>query len=81
MIRTAELAMFFAPIAAYGLWRLAVRRGQPGPSPQILSLILAGLLVFGAGLAWFGVRERDPPGSHYIPAQLQDGHIVPGHGA
>jgi len=35
--------------------------------------------VFGGGLAWFGVHERLPAGARYIPAELHDGRIVPGH--
>ena len=81
MIRLGELALFLAPLAAYFLWRVTVRRGMPGPSAPLLIGILAALLIFGAGLAYFGVHERDPAGTHYVPAQLRDGHIVPGHGA
>lgn len=81
MIRLAELALFFAPLAAYALWRVTIRRGVPGPTGQTLVVILAGLLLLGAGLAWTGIRERHPEGSHYVPAELRDGQIVPGHGA
>jgi len=80
MIRLAELSLFFAPLAAYILWRITIRRGLPGPSRQTLIMILAGLLVFGAGLAYFGVHERAPAGTHYVPAELRDGRIIPGHG-
>jgi heme/copper-type cytochrome/quinol oxidase subunit 3 len=80
MIRLAELLLFVAPIAAYALWRITIRRGMPGPSRSSLMIILAGLLLFGAGLAYFGVHERDPAGTHYVPAELRDGRIVPGHG-
>lgn len=79
MIRAAELALFFAPLGAYVLWRVTVARGQVGPSPRVFSIILLALLVFGGGLAWFGVHERLPAGSRYIPAMLRDGRIVPGH--
>ena len=79
MIRLAELALFLAPLGAYALWRATVVRGQTGPSPRVLSAITAGLLVFGAALAWFGVHDRLPPGARYVPAQLRDGQIVPGH--
>jgi len=81
MIRLAELALFLAPLAAYALWQFAVRRGLPGPSPAALAMILAALLLFGAGLVWFGVEERAPPGTSYVPAQLRNGKIVEGHGA
>lgn len=81
MIRLAEFALFLAPLGAYLLWRSTVARGQQGPSPRVLSAIFAGLLLFGAVLAWFGVHDRLPPGARYIPAELRDGRIVPGHGA
>jgi hypothetical protein len=79
MIRAAELALFLAPLGAYILWRITVARGQAGPSPQVLAVILVGLLLFGGGLAWFGVHDRLPAGARYIPAELRDGRIVPGH--
>ena len=79
MIRAAELALFLAPVAAYALWRVTVARGQVGPSPRVLSAILVGLLIFGGGLAWFGVHQRLPAGARYVPAQLRDGQVVPGH--
>jgi hypothetical protein len=79
MIRAAELALFFAPLAAYVLWRSTVARGQAGPSRRVLAAIFIGLLLFGGGLAWFGVHERLPAGAHYVPAAIRDGRIVPGH--
>lgn len=79
MIRAAELALFFAPLGAYILWRVTVARGQAGPSPQVLAGIFVGLLLFGGGLAWFGIHERLPAGAHYVPAAIQNGRIVPGH--
>lgn len=78
-MRFVEVALFFAPLGAYALWRLAATRGQPGPAPAVLLAILAGLLLCGAGLAWFAVRERAAPGSRYVPAVLRDGRVVPGH--
>lgn len=79
MIRLAELSLFLVPFGAYALWRYTVARGQPGPSPAVLAGITAGLVVFGITLAWFGVHSRLPPGTHYVPAEMRDGQIVPGH--
>ena len=79
MLRLAELSLFLAPLAAYLLWRRTFARGVP-PSWPMLGATLAGLLLFGAGLAWFGVSERLPPGTRYVPPRLIDGQIVPGHG-
>ncbi len=80
MIRLAELSLFLAPLAGYALWRFALQRGMPGPSPPMLAAIFVALLLFGAGLAWVSLSERSPAGSHYVPAQVRDGEIVPGHG-
>lgn len=80
MIRLLEIALFLTPLGAYALWRTTVARGQDGPSPRVLAMLLAGLLLFGGVLAWFGVHDRLPPGARYIPAELRDGQVVPGHG-
>ena len=79
MIRAAELALFLVPLAAYVLWRVTAARRQAGPSPWVLSVLLLGLLLLGGGLAWFGVHDRLPAGARYVPAQLRDGQVVPGH--
>ena len=80
MIRLAELAVFLVPMLAFGLWRLAVARGLSGPPPRQLALIFAMLIALGALLSFMAVRERLPPGA-YVPAQMIDGRIVPGHSA
>ena len=79
MLRLAELSLFLAPLAAYLVWRRTFARGTP-PSWPTLAATFAGLLLFGAGLAWFGLSERLPLGARYVPPQLIDGRIVPGHG-
>ena len=80
MLLLVELLVFLAPVAGYALWRATLARGE-GPSPRLLLGILAGLLLFGAGLVWFGLRgERLAPGERYVPAELRDGRVVPGHG-
>jgi hypothetical protein len=38
-------------------------------------VVLAGMLV------WLRREHALPTGAAYVPAQLQDGAIVPGHGA
>ena len=80
MIRGFELSLFLLPFAIYFAWRRYVATGRT-PTRNALLALLAGLLVLGGGLAWSGLRERHAEGSHYVPAQLQDGRIVPGHGA
>ena len=80
MARFAELAAFLVPIAAFVLWRVALARGRSGPEPRQLAMLAVALLLFGAGLIYLAERDRLPPG-RYIPAQVVDGRIVPGHAA
>ena len=80
MIRLAELAVFFAPLAAFFLWRAAVARGLEGPAPRQLYLILALLIALGGVLVLLGEHERLPPG-RYIPAHTENGEVIAGHSA
>ncbi len=79
-MRWAEWVLLLAPLVLFLTWQRAALRGEPGPSRQSLLAISALLLLFGAGLAWFGVHDRLPGGSRYVPAHLDHGAIVPGHG-
>ena len=80
MIRAVEVTMFLLPFAAYFGWWHFVATGRV-PTRRALLVLAAGLVVLGGGLAWSGLHERHKEGTQYIPAQLQDGRIVPGHGA
>lgn len=77
-MRIIEVVLFLLPLAAFLLWRAALRRGLDGPSPRNLVAIVLALLLLGAGLATLAVRDRLPPG-RYVPAALENGRIVPGH--
>jgi hypothetical protein len=78
MLRLTEILLFLAPFAAFAIWRLSVDIGGPPRSVVIgaacFALLMLGLLVY--------LRENRalPPGTHYVPAHVEDGHIVPGHG-
>lgn len=80
MIRGVELSLFLLPFVLYFSWRRYVATGRL-PTRNALLILVAGLLVLGGGLAWSGLQERHKEGTQYIPAQMQDGRIVPGHGA
>ena len=79
MLRLAELALFLSPIAAYAIWRLTAARG--GPSTLMVAAACFGLAALGAGLVWFALREAMPPAQRYVPAEMRNGRIVPGHTA
>ena len=78
MIRAAELTAFLAPLLAFVMWRVAVARGVDGPPRWQLALVFVALLALGAWLAVLSQREALPPG-RYVPAQMIDGRLVPGH--
>lgn len=78
MLRAADAALLLAPLALLAVYIMTARRG--GPSRLVLTSLLAGIVLCGAGLAWYALHERLPAGSRYVPAQLRDGEVVAGHG-
>ena len=79
MLRLADGVLFVAPFAVLALYIMTARRG--GPSRRAVAGMLALVVLCGAVLVWYALRERIPPGARYVPAQLRDGQVVPGHGA
>ena len=79
MLRLAEAALFLTPLAAFVVWRLTVARG--GPSPMVLLLSACALVVLIAALIHFSRHDALDRGQAYVPAQLRDGRVVPGHAA
>ena len=75
-MRWMELALFLSPFALYAAWRLAVARAQPA----LLWGVAALVACLAIGTVWFGLVRRLSPGEQYVPAHLEDGRIVPGHG-
>jgi len=80
VIRAVELSVFLTPVLVYFLWRRFAASGQLAPPRYALVALLAALVIAGTGLAWTGLRERHAEGSRYVPATMQDGRVVPGHG-
>jgi hypothetical protein len=79
MLRLTEIAMFVSPFLLFGVWRFAVARGIPSKG---MMAVAAGVLVMMFGvLLWFSQEGALQGDMSYVPAQLQDGRIVPGHGA
>jgi hypothetical protein len=78
-MRLAEFALYVAPFLLFAVWRLAAARGIP--SSAALALAAGALLVMMGVLVLISRNRALPPGSEYVPAQLQSGRIIPGHGA
>jgi hypothetical protein len=84
MIRTVltEGALFLSPFVAYALF-LWLRRGSADhPTSWTLRalswLTIVALLAAIAGLVAMAEYVGAPPGSTYIPAHIENGHLVPG---
>lgn len=79
MLRFAELALYLSPLLLFALWRVTAYAGWP--SSRVVAASFACLLLVLVALLWFSREGALPPGATYVPARLQDGRIVPGHGA
>lgn len=84
MIRlfSIEVALFLAPFAIYVLFLWAVRRGVLHPaqwSAGVLALLTTAAVVLTA-IGFVGIAEYSgaPAHSTYVPAHVEDGHVVPG---
>jgi len=79
MLRFVELALFLSPFVLFAVWRMTATGG--GPSPRVLTASAIVLVLLLAALLWFRHAGELPSGSTYVPATLEDGRIIPGHGA
>jgi hypothetical protein len=75
-MRWAELALFLLPFAVYAAWRLAVVQARPG----ILWGAVAIAAMLAAGTIWLGLTRKLDRSEVYVPAHVENGRIVPGHG-
>lgn len=76
-MRLTELLLFLTPFAAFIVWRLTV--GVGGPPRAVLIGLACAIVLMAALLVWLSVHQALPPNAPYVPAQLQNGRIVPGH--
>ncbi|MGH7155367.1 MAG: DUF6111 family protein [Acetobacteraceae bacterium] len=79
MLRFGELALFLSPFILFAVWRLAIARGYP--SLSAVTAAACALLVMLGILVWYSREASLPPGETYVPARLENGRVVPGHGA
>jgi hypothetical protein len=75
-VRFAEIALLALPLVVFVAWRLLAPVAGP---PRVLVVATAATVAVMVGvLLGFWYVEAEPPGTGYVPAQLQDGRIVPG---
>ena len=77
MLRFAELVLFLAPFAIFAAWRLVA--GGGGPSWKLVVTATCIVAMLAGALYWFSREEAITPDLRYVPAQLEDGHVIPGH--
>ena len=75
MLRLLELVLFLMPFAAYGVWLWSGKRH----TRELLWGTLGAMLVLLMSAAWLELSQAVPPEMGYVPAQLEDGRVVPGH--
>lgn len=76
-MRWAELGLFLTPFLLYAAWRVAAARARP----EIVWLTVGAVALLAAITVWIGVSHRLDTGERYVPARLENGRVVPGHGA
>ena len=78
MLRAGEAFLAVAPILAaallYGIWFRRL------PSRRVVLAIGVAVVALGSALVWQGTEEGLRPHQRYVPAKLQGGAVVEGHG-
>jgi hypothetical protein len=75
-VRFAEITLLALPFVVFVAWRLLAPTA--GPPRVLVAAVTATVVVMAGLLLGFWYEEAEPPGTGYVPAQLQDGRVVPG---
>jgi len=77
-----ELALFLAPFAVYALYlwgtRADVIHPESWPLPTLAWLTAAALILMAGSFIVLAQWGGEPAGSHYVPAHIENGRLVPG---
>jgi hypothetical protein len=77
MLRAVDLGLYLVPTALFLAWlvlgRVATRR-------FVVAAVVA-VATLGAFAVIYGQERSIPGGDAYVPARLENGRIVQGHGA
>jgi 4-amino-4-deoxy-L-arabinose transferase-like glycosyltransferase len=78
-----NVIFFLLPFGIYAGWLLATRGTVGGvadwPVRTITWLAVGGASLLIVALVAFTQFDRSPPGGKYVPAEIIDGVLVPGH--
>ena len=74
-MRFAEIALLLLPFAVFVAWRVLAPAAGP---PRVLVIGVTGAVaVIVVLLLVFWYEEAEPPGAGYVPAQLENGRVLP----
>ena len=78
-----EIVLFLTPFVLYAVFLWATRAGVFHPDSWswqvIVWLTIAALATVVVSFVVMAQFAGQPPHSTYVPAQLEDGKLVPGH--
>ena len=75
MLRLAEFGLFLVPFGLFLAWLLLERvSAKMAIFAGVVFVVMAGATIL------YGLERRLDRGEIYIPARVQDGQIVQGHG-
>jgi len=77
MLRLLEVALFAVPVILYAIWRFSAAEG--GPPPRVIVLVGIAVLALATFLFWFAGEGEMAPSAIYVPPQMRDGQLIPGH--
>ena len=76
MARLTEIAAFLAPFVVFALyWQLGLR------GRVLVGAVLGGVAVLLAALTWLALTSGFSRSGGYVPARLQNGQVISGHGS
>jgi hypothetical protein len=77
-----EFALFIAPFVIYAAFLWASRSGvldvSAWSAPRLMWLTAAALVLVIVSFLGLAEFSGAPPGSHYVPAHMENGQFVPG---
>jgi hypothetical protein len=85
MIRVVLVNLLFLFFPAFLYFAYVYVRRRERPDEEILTnapifwLMSAGVLLMLASIVIFGHWKGGAPGKHYVPPQVKNGVVIPGH--
>ena len=77
-----EIGIFLIPFAVYAVFLIATRSGllaqTSWPGHLVAKLVLGSLLLVIVSFFFLAEFSGAPPDSVYVPAHMENGHLVPG---